>query len=138
MKRVTTLIRKLKGIPSESLPQLLKEIQQVNFKMHFSEVCSSILENRPKNSAEYLCIVRVIIHVMIESDMELRQMFYRELLRNVSNLFQAGISPSDKNSFNSFRFFFRLAGELQIVKAADNNFNGLSSVLSKLVPFSLD
>lgn len=133
MKRVTTLIRKLKNIPSESLPSLIKEVQQVNLKMHFSEVCTSILENRPKNSSEYMCIVRVIIHLLIETDMELRQVFYREVLRNSTNLFQAGLDPSDKTSFSVFRFFFRLAAELQIVKAADNKFNGLSMILSKLV-----
>ena len=134
MKRATTLIRKLKNIPSEPLPQLLKEIQQVNLKMHISEVCSSILENRPKNSSEYLCIVRIVIHLMIESDSEFRQMFYREVLRNINNLCQAGLHPlSDKIAFSSFRFFFRLAGELQIVNAADNQFNGLGLILTKLV-----
>lgn len=133
MKRVTTLIRKLKCISSESIPQLLKEIRQVNLKMHFLEVCTSILENRPKNSFEYLCIVRVIVYVMIESDSEFRQLICREILKNVSNLYQAGLNPSDKTSFNSFRFFFRLAFELHIVKAADNKFIPLSTILSQLV-----
>lgn len=133
MKRVTTLIRKLKNIPAEPLPQLLKEVQQINLSMHFSEVCSSILENRPKNSAEYMSIVRVLIHAMIESDDELRQMFCREIVRNISTIIQAGLNPSDKNTFNSFRYFFRLACELQLLKVVDNKLNGLSTVLQKLV-----
>lgn len=101
--------------------------------MHYSEVCSSILDNRPKNSAEYLCIVRVILHVMIEADLELRNIFYRELLRNVSNLMQTGFTPADKNNFASFRYFYRLSCELQIVNATDNKLNGFSLALKKLV-----
>ena len=101
--------------------------------MHFSEVCSSILDNRPKNSSEYMNIVRVIIHTMIESDTELRQTFCRELLRNITTIIQTGLNPSDKVNFNAFRYFFRLACELQLVKAADNKFNGLSTILQKTV-----
>ena len=134
LKRVSSLIRRLKNIPSEPLPQqLLNEIQQVNLAMHYSEVCSSILENRPKNSSEYMCIVRATLHVMIEADLEFRNMFYREILKNVSNLIQDDLSPSDKNNFSSFRYFYRLSCELQIVKATDNRLDGLSLSLKKLV-----
>lgn len=133
LKRVTSLIRKLKNIPLESLPQILKEIQQINLSMHFSEFCSSILENRPKNSIEYMSIVRVLVHAMIEADDELRQMICREILRNITTLAQNGLNPSDKTTFNAFRYFFRLACELQLVKAADSKLNGLSAILQKLV-----
>jgi hypothetical protein len=137
LKRVTSLIRKLKNIPSEPLPKLLKEIEQINLSMHFSEICASILENRPKNSAEYLAIVRVLIHAIIESGDELRQMFFREILRNISSLNQNNeLNPSDKNTFSSFRYFFRLACELQLVKVADNKLNGLSTVIQKLVIYT--
>lgn len=101
--------------------------------MHYSEVCSSILENRPKNSAEYLSIVTTILHLLIESDLELRNMLYREILRNVSNLMQTGLSPSDKSNFSSFRYFYRLSCELQIIKATDNKLNSLSVALKNLV-----
>ena len=133
LKKVTSLIRRLKSIPTEPLPQLLKDIQQINLSMHFGEVCTSVLENRPKNSAEYLCIVKVILNLMIETDPELKQMFYRELIKNITGLVQNGVVPTDKNSFNSFRFYFRLACELQAATATENKFNGLSSVLQKLV-----
>lgn len=133
LKRVTSLIRRLKNIPNEPLPQLLKDVQQVNLSMHYSEVCSSILENRPKNSAEYLSIVTTILHVLVESDLELRNMFYREILRNVSNLLQVGLTPSDKSNFSSFRYFYRLSCELQIVQATDNKLSSLSLALKKLV-----
>lgn len=133
LKRVTSLIRRLKNIPNEALPNLLKDVQQVNLAMHYSEVCSSILENRPKNSAEYLSIVTTILHVLVEGELELRNMFYREILRNVSNLMQAGFTPSDKNNFSSFRYFYRLSCELQIVKATDNKLDALSLSLKKLV-----
>ena len=101
--------------------------------MHYSEVCSSVFENRPKNSAEYMCVVRAIIYIMIEADLEFRNMFYREILKNISNIIQAGLKPSDKNNFNSFRFFYRLSCELQIVNATSNKLNGLSLALKKLV-----
>ena len=101
--------------------------------MHFNEFCSSILENRPKNSIEYMSIVRVLIHAMIESDDELRQMICREILRNITTLIQNGLNPSDKTTFNAFKYFFRLGCELQLVKVADNKVNGLSTILQKLV-----
>lgn len=100
--------------------------------MHSSEVCSSILENRPKNSSEYMNIIRVIINVMIESDEELRMMFHRELLRNISTQ-AADLNPTDKTSFSAFRYFFRLACELQLLKVANNKYNSLSTLLNKLV-----
>lgn len=134
LKRVNTIIRKIRflSLDSDSSPQLIKEIQQVNISMHFGEICSSILENRPKNSVEYLALVRIIIHLSIES-YEFPQFFERELLKNISNLAQSGINPSDKNSYNSFRFFFRLACELQAVQAVDGQFNGICSIFEKLV-----
>ena len=133
LKRVTALLRKLRNIPSEPLPQLLNEVQQNSLSMHFGEFCASILENRPKNSAEYMTIVRVLIHAMIESDDELRQLLCREILRSISTLIQNGLNPSDKTNFNAFKYFFRLACELQLAKVVDNKFNSLSTVLQKLV-----
>lgn len=133
LKRVTSLIRRLKNVPTESLPQLLKDIEQVNLTMHYIEICTSVLENRPKNSSEYLCIVRVILQLMIETDLEFASMIYREILKNVTNLLQVGFSPSDKNNFSSFRFFYRLSFELQILIAKENKLNGLSLILKKLV-----
>lgn len=103
--------------------------------MHFIEVCTSILENRPKNSAEYMSIVRVSLHLMIETNDEFVQIFCREILRNISNLMQTGLNPSEKNAFGSFKFFFRLACELQLVKATYNKFNGLAITLQKLVQY---
>lgn len=133
LKRVTNLTRRLKNIPSEPLPQLIKDIQQINVSMHFIEVCTSILDNRPKNSAEYMSIIRVTLHLMIETNQEFAQTFCRELLRNISNLMQSDLNPSDKVAFASFRFYFRLACELQLVKATDNKFNGLATIIQKLV-----
>ena len=101
--------------------------------MHFNEFCSSILENRPKNSIEYMSIVRVLIHAMIEADDELRQMVLREISRNIATLIQNGLNPSDKTTFNAFKYFFRLSCELQLVKVADNKLNGFSTILQKLV-----
>ena len=134
LKRVNAIIRKIRliSLDSDNLPQLIKEIQQVNISMHFGEVCSSILENRPKNSVEYLALVRIIIHLGLES-CEFTQFFERELLKNITNLGQSGINPSNKNSYNSFRFFFRLACELQAVQAVDGKFNGICSIFEKLV-----
>lgn len=117
---------------SDNLPQLIKEIQQINISMHFSEVCASILENRPKNSVEYLALVRIFIHLTIESQ-EFAQVFNRELSKRILDLSQNEIAPSEKNSFNSFRFFFRLACELQVVQAVDGKFNGISIIFDKLV-----
>lgn len=117
----------------EPLPQLLKDIKQINVSMHLIEVCTSILENRPKNSSEYMSIIRVTLNLMIETNTEFVQIFCREILRNISNLIQNDLKPSDKNTFGSFKFFFRLACELQLVKATDNKFNGLAVTLQKLV-----
>jgi hypothetical protein len=102
--------------------------------MHFSEICSSILENRPKNYLEYMAIVKIVVSFMKE-DPEFRHVFDRELLKNILNLIESGINPLEKysNSYSSFKCFFRLALELQAIKASKGKFTCLSMSLHKLL-----
>ena len=103
--------------------------------MHYSEVCSAILENRPKNNSEYFCIARVIISIMAETSIEFMQVFCRELFQSIEALILSGLTASDKTNFASFRYYFRLAVELHIANASGTRFFSLNSLLQKLVIF---
>lgn len=137
LKRVTSFIRKLKTISPDSLNQIIQDIKGLSLTMHYSEVCSAILENRPKNSLEYFCVAKVVIYIMAETSEEFVQMICREMLRLLEALIQSELSVTDKLNFASFKCYFRLAIELHIAKATGNKFLPLNSFLQKLVSLTI-
>ncbi len=130
LKKVSSFLKKVKTVQVDQIDPLLTEIKSLNLKMHLTEVASSILENKPKNSAEIIGLLSIVVSLMIENP-EFRQPFVLELLRRIE-LEASDLDASDKTRTSSLRWLMRMGLELHCVRVL-NGQTKLNSVFEKLL-----
>lgn len=132
LKKTGSLLKKLKLVTPDQVDSIVSEMKQTDLSRYVGELCSCILENKPKNSDEFFGIVRVTVSA-IEDQPGFKQAFLTELWKRITEDVK-DLDPTNKSTYTKFRWMFRLAVELHVLKA----YSGLpriNSVFGKLVRF---